>query len=121
MTTTKPTATFYRDSVKFQPSYGIEGNPEIAVCFCHEHPEIGCAGVVTSPVIKKNEDGSFETHNTLYVPIDAPRPEEAFTDLGYGDQRCNSCGMVLWALSARHGRHFKGCKYVESLRQEQLQ
>lgn len=117
----KPTATFYRDSVRFQPSYGIEGNPEIAICFCQDHPKLGCAGVVTTEVLVKNEDGSFETRNTLYVPTDEPRPVEPFTDLGYGEQRCNSCGMVLWSLSTRHSRHFQGCEYVANLSQEAQQ
>lgn len=32
------------------------------------HPHLGCDIVRTSEVIKQNDDGSFETRNTRYVP-----------------------------------------------------
>lgn len=40
----------------------------IAKVYAVDHPKLPTGVVWTSAVIKKNEDGSFETLNTLYKP-----------------------------------------------------
>ena len=47
-----------------------EGCYEKARVFGVDHPIIGRDIIHTSIVVKKNDDGSFETLNTLYVPTE---------------------------------------------------
>lgn len=42
---------------------------EVAKVYCINHPILGKDFVRTSIVLKKHKDGSFETMNTLYVPV----------------------------------------------------
>jgi len=55
-----------------QKTYGqyadAEGYVEYARVFGLDHPVLGADDIRTSIVLKKNDDGSFETMNTLYVP-----------------------------------------------------
>jgi hypothetical protein len=60
----KPLVKFFRTVVA-----PVEGRA--AVIFTVDHPLLSNSGVrpsVTSTVLKVNEDGSFETLNTIYVP-----------------------------------------------------
>ena len=41
---------------------------EVASVYAVDHPRLGMTSVRTSLVVKKNDDGSFETLNSLYVP-----------------------------------------------------
>lgn len=41
---------------------------EVAKLYCLDHPRFGKDIISTSIVIKKFDDGSFETLNTIYVP-----------------------------------------------------
>lgn len=59
----KPVVTF-TGGVRFTQ----HGNYEIARVYALDHPRLGQTSVVTSPVLKHNEDGSFETANTIYKP-----------------------------------------------------
>jgi len=45
-----------------------EGYVEYARIFGLDHPILGTDTIRTSIVLKKHEDGSFETLNTLYIP-----------------------------------------------------
>lgn len=45
-----------------------EGCYERAKVYGLDHPFLGEDEISTSIIVKKNEDGSFETLNTLYVP-----------------------------------------------------
>ena len=63
----KPVVHFLGDPAFFD--YG--GNPEwpVASLYALDHPILGTGPVVhTSVIVKKNEDGSFETLNTIYKP-----------------------------------------------------
>lgn len=55
-----------------QKTYGqyadADGHVEYASVFVLDHPILGKEGIRTSIVLKKHDDGSFETMNTLYVP-----------------------------------------------------
>ena len=55
-----------------QKTYGqyadAEGYVEYARVSGLDHPILGADTIRTSIVIKKHDDGSFETLNTLYVP-----------------------------------------------------
>lgn len=55
-----------------QKTYGqyadAEGYVEYARVYGLDHPILGADDIRTSIVIKKQDDGSFETLNTLYVP-----------------------------------------------------
>ncbi len=42
---------------------------EVAYCRAVGHPKLGNQKVRTSSVIKKEEDGTFETLNTIYKPL----------------------------------------------------
>lgn len=61
----KPTVVFI-NGVQFDtdlfPGY------EVAHVQTLDHPVLGSGRVRTSEVLKKFEDGSFETRNTMYVP-----------------------------------------------------
>lgn len=46
-----------------------EGCYEKAIVFGLDHPILGRDTIHTSIIVKKNDDGSFETLNTLYVPV----------------------------------------------------
>lgn len=65
--TTKPTVKYVRDSLEF---HVYEGKTIYAKVMTVDHPHLGSAEVATSTVIKQNDDGSFETRNTIYVPTD---------------------------------------------------
>lgn len=41
---------------------------ETALVHALDHPRLGQDIIRTSLIVQKNEDGSFETLNTLYVP-----------------------------------------------------
>lgn len=45
-----------------------EGFVEYARVFGLDHPILGADTIRTSIVLKKHDDGSFETINTIYVP-----------------------------------------------------
>jgi len=45
------------------------GEALVAMVHTLDHPVWGAEEVRTSRVIKRNEDGSFETLNTRYVPV----------------------------------------------------
>ena len=45
-----------------------EGLIEYARVYGLDHPILGADDIRTSIVVKKHEDGSFETLNTVYVP-----------------------------------------------------
>jgi hypothetical protein len=45
-----------------------EGCYDTAEVYGLDHPILGRGTLNTSIVVKKNDDGSFETLNTLYVP-----------------------------------------------------
>jgi hypothetical protein len=47
-----------------------EGYVEYARVHGLNHPILGTDTIRTSVVVKKNDDGSFETLNTLYVPTE---------------------------------------------------
>ena len=70
----KGTATFYPAPLApmHQKAYGQYadeyGDVEYARVYGLDHPILGKDDIRTSIVIKKNDDGSFETLNTLYVP-----------------------------------------------------
>lgn len=55
-----------------QKKYGqyadADGYVEYASVFGLDHPILGKDNIRTSIVLKKHDDGSFETMNTLYVP-----------------------------------------------------
>jgi hypothetical protein len=53
---------------EFKKYLDDEGCYEKAVVFGLDHPILGRDTIHTSIVVKKNDDGSFETMNTLYVP-----------------------------------------------------
>lgn len=69
------TATFYAVDLPstYQEEYSkytnSEGRVEQARVFGLDHPRLGKDVIHTSIVVKKNDDGSFETLNTLYVPF----------------------------------------------------
>ena len=49
---------------------------EVAHVRTINHPAWGSDKVRTSSIVKKNDDGSFETMNTLYKPYTEPQQEE---------------------------------------------
>lgn len=61
----KPTV-YFSGPVSFE-NWGTD--VEVGYLFAHNHPLLGEAHVRTSEVVKKYEDGSFETLNTMYVPV----------------------------------------------------
>ena len=48
---------------------GMFPGHEVAHVTAMGHPWLGNAVVRTSSVVKKNDDGSFETLNTIYKPL----------------------------------------------------
>lgn len=62
----KPIVRF-RGEPSFFEYRGQEGNLVAMVRAC-DHPVWGSQTVRTSLVVQKNEDGSFETLNTRYIP-----------------------------------------------------
>lgn len=69
---TKPTVHFLGDAefFKFDTDFGVV---EVARVYGVDHPRLGRDWIRTSDVVKKNDDGSFETLNTLYVPTKEER------------------------------------------------
>ena len=53
---------------EYEKYLDAEGCYEKAVVFGLDHPILGRDTIHTSIVVKKNDDGSFETLNTIYVP-----------------------------------------------------
>lgn len=53
---------------EYEQYLDAKGCYEKAKVFGLDHPIIGKDLIYTSIVVKKNDDGSFETLNTLYVP-----------------------------------------------------
>jgi len=49
--------------------FGFEGEHEVAEVFALDHPRFGRQRVYTSVIIRKEEDGTFETLNTIYKPV----------------------------------------------------
>jgi hypothetical protein len=80
MTQDKPTVRFAGKAMFYtvelapmhQKTYGqyadAEGHIEYARVYGLNHPILGADDIRTSIVVKKHDDGSFETLNTLYVP-----------------------------------------------------
>lgn len=69
MNTAKPIVHFRGDPHFYMvPFFNREGDAEVASVFTLDHPNLGCMPVRTSEVIKKFDDGSFETLNTIYKP-----------------------------------------------------
>ena len=68
------TATFYPAPLApmHQKAYGQYANEYNEVEYARvrglDHPVLGEDDIRTSIVVKKHDDGSFETLNTLYVP-----------------------------------------------------
>lgn len=60
---TKPTVHFMGE-----PTFLKWEELETALVHTIDHPRLGQDIVRTSLIVQKNEDGSFETLNTLYVP-----------------------------------------------------
>lgn len=81
MTQNKPvvrfigTAKFYKSALAFmhQKAYGRYANEDGEVEYARvsglDHPILGADDIRTSIVVAKHDDGSFETLNTLYVPV----------------------------------------------------
>lgn len=69
----KPKVVFINDVEFFQ-----SGRDEVASVYALDHPHCGAGRVRTSKVIKHNEDGSFETLNTIYAPYCADDNKEHF-------------------------------------------
>lgn len=53
-------------------SFSSVGECETARVYALDHPRLGCCKVYTSHILKHNEDGSFETMNTIYKPYSPP-------------------------------------------------
>lgn len=60
----KPVVHYINDAV-----FGFVGDDEVAQVDALDHPRLGCQRVYTSVVIRKEEDGTFETLNTIYKPV----------------------------------------------------
>ncbi len=78
------TPTFHRIEItspeirkEYEKYLDDEGCYEKAVVFGLDHPLLGSDTIHTSIVVKKNDDGSFETLNTLYVPYTKETNEES--------------------------------------------
>lgn len=82
MTQNKPTVRFLGKPVfhrieitspairkEYEEYLDAEGCYDKAIVFGLDHPILGRDTIHTSIVVKKNDDGSFETLNTLYVPV----------------------------------------------------
>jgi len=67
---TKPIVHFI-DPAEFHACYDniLERELILANVYTLDHPRLGARNVRTSIVININEDGSFETLNTYYVPV----------------------------------------------------
>lgn len=48
--------------------YGEDKESPVAMVYTLDHPRLGSREVLTSLIVKRNEDGSFETLNTKYIP-----------------------------------------------------
>jgi hypothetical protein len=68
----EPTFYYVELAAMHQKTYGQyaddEGYVEYARVYGLDHPILGEDTIRTSIVVKKHDDGSFETLNTLYVP-----------------------------------------------------
>ena len=60
----KPTVHFIRES--FMPTTYHNSASVIAL----DHPRLGYGRIISSSVVEMREDGSFETLNTFYVPVE---------------------------------------------------
>lgn len=75
------TPLFY--TVELAPSYqniygqyaDVEGYVKHARVYGLDHPVLGTDVIRTSIIVKNNDDGSFETLNTLYVPTTKEKHE----------------------------------------------
>jgi hypothetical protein len=63
----KPIVHFKADSLSYVTRF-YDG--QVASVYAWDHPRLGHGWVMTSEVLKKNPDGSFETRNTIYVPAE---------------------------------------------------
>ena len=54
-----------------------EGQYERASVYGIDHPYLGEDVIHTSLILKKHDDGSFETMNTIYVPLVEEANEES--------------------------------------------
>jgi len=66
---TKPTVHFIAPADFFVHTYDNDEEIELAYVYAIDHPKLGATNVRTSMILNLNEDGSFETLNTIYVPI----------------------------------------------------
>ena len=87
--TQKPTVRFIGKPIFYsvelapmhQKVYGHYADEEGYVSYARihglDHPILGTDVIRTSIVLKKNDDGSFETMNTIYVPVVEEANEES--------------------------------------------
>ena len=54
---------------RYKKYLDADNSYEVASTRALDHPKLGCCIINTSIVVKKHADGSFETMNTLYVPV----------------------------------------------------
>jgi len=66
---TKPIVRFIAPADFFVHTYDNDEEVEMAFVYAVDHPRLGSANIRTSMIINLNDDGSFETLNTIYVPI----------------------------------------------------
>lgn len=59
----KPIVTFTGEAIFYQFPEGM-----VARVYAHGHPLLGSGPIRTSLVVMTNDDGSFETLNTIYKP-----------------------------------------------------
>lgn len=64
----KPTVQFTGEA-EFLNAKNGEEEWEYARVYALNHPRLGRQWVRTSAIVKKFEDGSFETRNTIYKPV----------------------------------------------------
>lgn len=67
--TIKPIVHFIGKADIYQWPYSEE-SCEVALVYALDHPIWGKQEVRTSTIIKKNDDGGFETLNTIYKPAE---------------------------------------------------
>jgi hypothetical protein len=64
----KPVVHFIGDAKFYEVDAG-DGSVEYACVYGIDHPILGQDSIRTSTVLQKFSDGSFETRNTMYVPL----------------------------------------------------
>lgn len=67
----KPTVHFMGEVEVFDYKIEKTGREiQMARLYALDHPKLGTQWIRTSEIVQKFEDGSFETLNTIYKPID---------------------------------------------------